>query len=142
MFRLTGYSPQHLNSVVRLQDMLWGAGEACNVRYLNWKYVQNPYLDSRYIVLGWAGSELAGMLGAFGTRWQIGEDQVVLPCVGDTVIVPEHRGTSLFVKMLDRLIERLAVSRIPLLLDFGDQPAGPAMLMRGWKSIGPWPILT
>lgn len=140
-YRLTGYRPDHRRAVTHLQRLLWGGGTRGNAAYLDWKYHQNPYLDHRYLVLAWAGDELVGMIGAFGACWEMpGLDRTMLPCLADTVVAPEHRGGPLFNRMLDELIARLHADGVPWLLDFGDQPAAPAMLMRGWQAIGPWAV--
>lgn len=140
-YRITGYTPHDRRAVAHLQQLLWHAGPRRNATYLDWKYRQNPYLDHRYLVLAWSGDELVGMVGAFGALWEAnGRDRMMLPCLSDTVIAPHHLGGPLFGRMLDELIERLHADGVPWLLDFGDQPAGPAMLMRGWKAIGPWAI--
>jgi hypothetical protein len=138
---ITSYSPEHREAVAEFQELLWQGGTRRNAAYLDWKYAQNPYVDHRYIVLAWAGDGLAGMVGAFGALWEMGNgDRVMLPCLADTVVAPGLRGSPLFLSMLDTLLEHLRADAVPWLLDFGDQPAGPAMLMRGWRAIGPWAI--
>lgn len=138
---LTTYSAGHSTAVAELQQLLWQGGPAGNARYLDWKYFQNPYVDNPYLVLAWSDDRLVGMIGAFGACWEIpGRGREMLPCLADTVIVPAHRGSALFMRMLDHLLPRLAADGVPWLLDFGDQPAGPAMVMRGWKAIGPWAV--
>src|SRR5215203_2506209 len=107
-YRITGYMPRDLRAVVHLQRLLWCGGSRGNAAYLDWKYRQNPYLDQRYLVLAWAGDELAGMVGAFGACWEAnGRDRVMLPCLADTVVEPEHLGGPLFGRLLDELIEWL-----------------------------------
>jgi Acetyltransferase (GNAT) domain len=138
---ITNYSSKDRGAVAELQQLLWQAGPEGNVRYLDWKYFQNPYIDDRYLVLAWEDENLVGMVGAFGACWEIpGSKRAVLPCLSDTVIVPARRGGPLFREMLDTLIGRQAADAVPWLLDFGDQPAGPAMVMRGWRSVGPWGV--
>lgn len=83
------------------------------------------------------------MAGAFGARWEAnGGDGLMLPCVSDTLVASEYRGGPLFLDMLDELTSRLRADGVPWLLDFGDQGAAPAMLMHGWKAVGPWAIAT
>jgi hypothetical protein len=140
-YLITGYTPGDRRAVAYLQRLLWHGGPRHNTAYLEWKYRQNPYLDHRYIVLAWDGDELVGMIGAFGAYWEANSrDRMMLPCLADTVVATEHRGGPLFGRMLDELIDRLRADGVPWLLDFGDQPAGPAMLMQGWKAIGPWAL--
>ncbi|MGW2048490.1 GNAT family N-acetyltransferase [Streptomyces sp. NPDC001858] len=140
-YRIAKYTSQDRDAVVEFQQMLWQGGPQGNASYLDWKFKDNPYLDDRYVTLAWDGHELVGMLGVFGSSWHVdGHGKVMLPCLADTVVAPAHRGGPLFRQMLDRLIHRLRADGIPWLLDFGDQPAGPAMLMSGWTAIGPWPV--
>ncbi|MEU5029302.1 GNAT family N-acetyltransferase [Streptomyces milbemycinicus] len=124
--------------IVALQDSFLGAGTAGTASYLDWKYRANPYLDGRYSVVGRKDGELVGMVGVFGSSWRAGDRRLVLPCVSETVIYPEHRGGPLFHLMLDEARALLREGGVPWLLDFGDQGAGPAMLLRGWREVGPW----
>ncbi|MFB8752981.1 hypothetical protein [Streptomyces parvulus] len=140
-YRITTYEPRHRGAVVEFQQMLWQGGAAGNSAYFDWKFGANPYLDDRYVTLAWQESELVGMLGVFGSCWEVdGHGRVMLPCLADTVVAPAHRGGPLFGRMLEWLVERLRADEVPWLLDFGDQPAGPAMLMSGWTAVGPWPV--
>ncbi|HEU0297875.1 MAG TPA: GNAT family N-acetyltransferase [Longimicrobium sp.] len=140
-YRISGYAPNDRRAVAHLQRLLWRGGPRGNAAYLEWKYHRNPYLDPRYLVLAWEGDELAGMIGAFGALWQApGGERMMLPCLADTVVEVSRRGGPLFARMLDELLARLRADRVPWLLDFGDQPAGAAMLMRGWKAVGPWAV--
>ena len=140
-YQITGYTPRDRRAIVHFQQLLWLGGPHLNAAYLDWKYHQNPYLDHRYLVLAWIGDELVGMVGAFGACWEVnGLHRLMLPCLSDTVVAPKHQGSPMFVCMLEDLIERLRADGVPWLLDFGDQPAGPAMLMRGWKALGPWAV--
>lgn len=140
-YRITPYAPQHRSAMAEFQQMLWMGGTEGNSAYFDWKFGANPYLDDRYVTLAWQGSELVGMLGVFGSCWDVdGHGKVMLPCLADTVVAPAHRGGPLFGRMLEWLVNRLRADEVPWLLDFGDQPAGPAMLMSGWKAVGPWPV--
>ncbi|MFD9026885.1 GNAT family N-acetyltransferase [Streptomyces parvulus] len=140
-YRITTYAPRHRDAVVEFQQMLWQGGATGNSAYFDWKFGANPYLDDRYVTLAWQGSELVGMLGVFGSCWEVdGHGRVMLPCLADTVVAPAHRGGPLFGRMLEWLVDRLRADGVPWLLDFGDQPAGPAMLMSGWTAVGPWPV--
>ncbi|WP_437742472.1 GNAT family N-acetyltransferase [Sorangium sp. So ce1504] len=139
--RITAYRPGDRDAVVHFQRLLWNGGPSLNAAYLDWKYGRNPYLDHRYLMLAWDGDELAGMVGAFGACWEAnGGDRVVLPCLADAVVAPDQRGGPLFGRMLDELVARLRADGIPWLLDFGNGLAVPALLMQGWKAIGPWPL--
>ncbi|WP_338597085.1 GNAT family N-acetyltransferase [Saccharopolyspora sp. SCSIO 74807] len=140
--RTSRYEPSARSAVVEFQQLLWSGGPDGNAAYLDWKYAQNPYLNDRYLLLAWEGDELVGMVGGFGACWQHGGDRVVLPCIADTVVAPDHRGGPLFGRMLDELTGMLRADGVPWLLDFGDQRAAPIMVMQGWQSVGPWAIAT
>ncbi len=138
---LSAANTRHAPAIAELQELLWQGGTDGNLAYLDWKYTRNPYLDNRYVVLAWDGPDLVGMVGAFGALWEgPGGVREMLPCLADTVLAPAHRGGPLFGHMLDELAQRLRTDKVPWLLDFGDQPAGPAMRMRGWRSVGPWSV--
>ncbi|MDR3509382.1 MAG: GNAT family N-acetyltransferase [Caulobacteraceae bacterium] len=138
---MSEFKPSDLPDVCQLQELLWQGGAERNAAYMRWKYAENPYLDHRYVVLARQAGALVGMIGAFGALWEVpGVGDIMLPCLADTVIADSHRGTPLFRHMLQHLVQRLGDDDVPWLLDFGDQPAGPAMLMRGWTSVGPWAI--
>jgi hypothetical protein len=139
--RITVYTPADRDAVVHFQRLLWSGGPSRNAEYLDWKYRRNPYLDHRYLMLAWAGGELAGMVGAFGASWETSSgDRAMLPCLADAVVAPDQRGGPLFGRMLDELIALLHAGGVPWLLDFGNGLAVPALLMQGWKAIGPWPL--
>ncbi|HUQ54075.1 GNAT family N-acetyltransferase [Lentzea sp.] len=139
-FTLSECLPPDLPEIVELQNHLWQGGEK-NLAYYHWKYRDNPYLDGRYSVLARdASGRVAGMAGVFGSPWECDGARFVLPCVTDTIVVPEHRNSPLFHRMLDEAARRLRAADSPWLLDFGDQGAIPAMLLRGWKMVGPWAL--
>jgi hypothetical protein len=140
-YRITTYTPDDLRAVVYFQRLLWKGGPRRNAEYLDWKYGRNPYLDHRYLMLAWVGEELVGMVGAFGACWESNAgDRVMLPCLADAVLASDRRGGPLFGWMLDELIMRLRDDGVPWLLDFGNGVAVPALLMQGWKAVGPWPL--
>jgi|GEM_PF-6634783 len=140
-YRIERYTLADLPAICSFQELLWQGGERGNRNYFAWKFHQNPYLDDRYVLLAWAEDRLIGMIGAFGAKWTVPDGrQVMLPCIADTVVAPDYRGSPVFLDMLDHLVAQLLTDGIPWLLDFGDQPAGPAMMLRGWRPIGPWSV--
>lgn len=140
-YRIERYRPAALPAICELQQLLWHGGLDGNRDYFSWKYGANPYLDDRYVALAWSDTRLVGMVGAFGALWNLpGGGQAMLPCIADTVVTPDYRGSPLFFDLLEHLTAQLRADGIPWLLDFGDQPAGPAMMLRGWRAIGPWAV--
>jgi len=53
--------------------ILWSPDTRLNASYLEWKYHQNPYIREPLIYLAFVGDKLAGMRGASGTRWEVGD---------------------------------------------------------------------
>ncbi|MBB4688773.1 GNAT family N-acetyltransferase [Amycolatopsis jiangsuensis] len=138
-FALTGCAPGDHDEVCLLQETLLRGGLAGNGAYLDWKYRANPYLDGRYTVLARTpAGELAGMVGVFGSGWEVDGQRCMLPCLTDTVVAPAHRNGPVFHEMVDEVLARLRRDNVPWLLDFGDQGTVPAMLLRGWRQVGPW----
>ncbi|WP_159787001.1 GNAT family N-acetyltransferase [Streptomyces sp. NHF165] len=137
-FSFTGCTPHDRLEIADFQDSLWRGGRRANLAYLDWKYATNPHLDDRYVTLAREDGELAGMVGVFGSCWEVAGERFTLPCLTDTVVAPRHQGSSLFRMLTDEVVARLRADGVPWVLDFGDQGAGPAMLMNGWRLIGPW----
>ena len=142
-YRVTGYDVDHRDALVGFQKLLWGSDLERNAAYLDWKYHQNPYLDHRYLTLAWDDDRIVGMVGAFGASWQDADsNRTLMPCLADAVVTHEHRGGTLFRAMVENLTERMKRDGLPWLLDFGNGLAAPALVLHGWRRIGPWPIVT
>jgi GNAT superfamily N-acetyltransferase len=78
--------------------------------YLEWKYHQNPYIREPLIYLAFVGDKLAGMRGAFGTRWEVGDpaEFFTLPYPDDLVIDPDYRGQGLHRSIMNFALRDLA----------------------------------
>lgn len=143
MLEIRAYTPADREHMLQLQRLLWNDDAAKNGAYLDWKYHDNPYLAHRHIALAWRGSQLVGMLGAFGASWDVaGRAPIVIPCLADAVLLPELRGTDLFRRMVDALLGWLRQEQLPWLVDFGNGEAAVALMLHGWASIGPWSVGT
>lgn len=142
---LTAYrADPHHDALIRFQKLLWGDDLRRNAAYLDWKYRQNPYLDDRYLTLALDDADrIVGMIGAFGAAWQDAHGQrTLIPCLADAVLSPEHRGGRLFNAMVEDLTGRMARDGLPWLLDFGNGQAAAALVLRGWRRIGPWAVVS
>ncbi|MFE9004576.1 GNAT family N-acetyltransferase [Streptomyces sp. NPDC007875] len=137
-FSFTACTARDRAEIADFQDSLWRGGRDANLAYMDWKYATNPHLDDRYVTLAREGGELVGMVGVFGACWEVAGERFMLPCLTDTVVAPRYQGSPLFRMLTDEVVARLRADGVPWLLDFGDQGAGPAMLMNGWRPIGPW----
>ena len=48
-YAISRYRPEHKPQVAELQKDLWSSDTRLNTAYLEWKYEQNPYLDSSHL---------------------------------------------------------------------------------------------
>src|SRR5882672_9821946 len=108
--RVVPYSAEHKGLVAELQRHLWSPDTRLNACYLEWKYHQNPYIRDPLIYLAFVGDKLAGMRGAFGTRWEVGDpaEFVTLPYPDDLVVDPAYRGQGLHRAIMDFALRDLA----------------------------------
>jgi GNAT superfamily N-acetyltransferase len=108
--RVVPYSAEHKELVAELQLHLWSPDARLNASYLEWKYHQNPYIREPLIYLAFVGDKLAGMRGAFGTRWEVGDpaEFFTLPYPDDLVIDPAYRGQGLHRTIMNSALRDLA----------------------------------
>ncbi len=108
-YEIVRYRPEFKHEVAELQRHLWGADTALNAAYLEWKYEWNPYVERPLIYLGLCGSEVVGMRGMFGSKWQVGHPcQTFLAlCGSDSVVDPQHRHRGLFRNMVRAALDDL-----------------------------------
>jgi len=108
--RVVPYSAEHKGLVAELQRHLWSPDVRLNASYLEWKYHQNPYIREPLIYLAFVGDKLAGMRGAFGTRWEVGDpaECFTLPYPDDLVIDPDYRGQGLHRAIMNFALRDLA----------------------------------
>lgn len=64
------YRPEHAAQVADLQSQLWSPDTALNLRYLRWKYAENPCGDGSNIYLAFDRDNLVGMRGFYPSRWE------------------------------------------------------------------------
>jgi len=132
------YTADYHDAVIDLQRLLWSRDRATNAAYLNWKYVQNPYLPDPVITLALHDGYLVGMRGAWGACWRLasGQDTVVIPCAGDTVVTPDHRGRGLLKGLNQSLLKMLEQKGFPYVLNLSaSKPVLYGSIKDGWRSV-------
>jgi len=137
-YRCVKYRPELKGQILELQKYMWSSDAALNAAYLEWKYGNNPYLDTKiYVVL--CDEQIVGMLGAYGAKWQSGDSdpEFVVPCLGDLVFHPDHRQQGLLSKIVAFALDDLFNSGFMYIFDLS---SGPdlilGMLMTGWRRAG------
>jgi hypothetical protein len=121
-----------------MAQMLWSADSHINSEYLAWKYENNPYLKDINICLAIHEGEIVGMRGAWGSCWTTGDSSTpsIIPCMGDMVIAPAHRGRGVLRGLNEFMSEHLGRQGFPFLLSLSaSRPVYFGSLKVGWKPI-------
>ncbi|MGI9605996.1 MAG: hypothetical protein ACR2P0_07635 [Acidimicrobiales bacterium] len=138
--------PGDETGIGRLQRHLWGTGTAVNIRYLTWKYLDNPYLTEPIVIVAESHGRIVGMRAIFGSAWEVpGADKpIVAPCAADLVIDPDHRDQGLYDEMNRLAYAELTARGFTNLFNFTANPENylSATLTQGWKPAGSFEILT
>lgn len=108
--------------------------------WFNWKYVDNPVIDSPAIYV--AESDAGELIGArphvamplrYGGAQGIGLE----PC--DTMVHPDHRRQGVFKTMANAAIDSYAAQDYWCFFNFPNEMSRPADEQLGWKSVGELP---
>jgi GNAT superfamily N-acetyltransferase len=143
-YRFVHYHPKYNDGIINLQTGLWSSDLTTNSAYLAWKYEQNPYLNKPLIYLALENNHVVAMRGFHGAQWKIGESGqiITLPCAGDTIIAPEHRGRGLLRQMVQYESTDSALTAFPYALSFSTTPLVYfCLLSEAWQSIGAYNTL-
>jgi GNAT superfamily N-acetyltransferase len=102
------YEPGLKSLVADLQVHLWSRRVATNLRYLDWKFEHNPYLDDPLLYLAIHEGRAVGMRGIFGALWEENGRRFQIPCASDLVVAPEHRDRGLHSRIMELAFQDLA----------------------------------
>jgi len=137
--RVVPYSAEHTQLVAELQRHLWSPDARLNASYLQWKYHRNPYIRDPLIYLAFVGDELAGMRGAFGTRWEAGDpaEFFTLPYPDDLVVAPPYRRQGLHRVIMNFALQDLARRGYPYVVNLSaSRITAEASMNMGWHNAG------
>ena len=142
-YEIVSYSPVFRDEILRLQTHLWSPDLAVNDAYFRWKYERNPYACAPHVYLALQEGQVMGMRGFYGAQWETGNEcELIVPCGGDTFVLPEHRRRGLFSKINAFAIKDLARLGSTHVFNFS---AGPipflASRRQGWRFSGPFSML-
>lgn len=138
-YEIVKYRPEFKSQLVELQKHLWSPDVSVNTAYLEWKYEQNPYVDTPLIYVALHAGKVVGMRGMCGAKWQIGNpgETFLGPCAGDLVIAPDHRNRGLFTKIMRRALNDLADINYNYVFSLSSSPVTHlGSLTMGWQSVG------
>lgn len=139
-YEIVRYGVIHKRQVASLQTHLWSRDVDRAIRYLEWKYEQNPYLPEPLIYLAFSSGELVGMRGFYGASWEAGSPRasVLVPVADDLVVAPEHRNRGLVTLIMRAAFEDLASRGYQYVLNLSGTPVTViGSLAMGWKGTGP-----
>ena len=133
------YTAAYKHAVARLQTGLWSKDAGLNLRYLEWKYENNPFLAEPHIYLAVDHDEVVGMRGFHGSRWEVGQ-----PCsqhdvlVADDLLVREdHRNRGLVHQIMQVALADLSARGEDFVFNLGGGAITVSgSLAMGWKSAG------
>ena len=132
--------------IAKLQRHLWGTKPADNVRYLSWKYFDNPYIPEPIIFVATLAGEVVAMRGICGAAWEIPgiAGSAPAPTAADLVIHPNHRDKGLYQELNSCAFDALNEAGFPHILNLSANPQNyvAATLTQGWKAVGSLEILT
>lgn len=136
-YEIVKYSPDLRHDLARLQRLLWSSDEASNLRYLDWKYRQNPYVQPPLIYVVRDGGRVVGMRGFMGSRWHAGRESLTIPIACDLAIEPTHRDRGVLSLLMGAALEDLAEQGYPYVINLSAQRITlVASLAAGWRSVG------
>ena len=137
--RIVPYQSGLKDKITRLQKHLWSSNLELNKAYFEWKYEANPYVKSPMIYLATNDSDVVGMRGLVGTKWEAGNPQqnFFMLYADDLVIHPDYRNKGLFTKIMNEIHSALATKPYDFLCNLSaGQITLIGSLTSGWKRVG------
>jgi hypothetical protein len=138
-YEVVKYKPQFRNDIIRLQTHLWSSNLKWNSAYFHWKYESNPYIVGQLIYLVVYRNEIVAMRGLYGGEWEAGDGgcRFQVPCAGDLVVLPTHRGKWLFNKIDQYAATDLKQLGFCFAFNFSGSPSTVLLSLRsGWLHAG------
>ena len=138
--RVETFTPAHAAAVARLQTGLWTPDPDINLRYLRWKYEENPYHPVPRIYLAYDGRELVGMRGFYPSRWEIGRagDFSDVLVADDLYVRADHRNRGVVRALMQTALADLHETGVDYVFNLSGAPVTVmASLATGWRSAGP-----
>jgi len=138
-YRVVLFEPEMIDGIARLQRLHWASGHNLNRSYLQWKFLDNPYLDQPLIYVALAGDDVVGMRGVFGAEWDLADGTTIrIPAAADSLVHPGHRDRGLFERMSDLALTDMAERGYRHVLNLSPTAANyvTSVVSMGWRSIG------
>lgn len=135
-YEIINYRSEFKDQFLELARYLWSSDITLNAAYMEWKHEQNPYMDSPCIQLTLYKGRVVAQRAMFGAKWQVGSppQTILVPCGGDAVVAPDHRGRGLVGKMIQFCLHDMTKShyKYALILS-GTDTTHSAVRGTGWR---------
>lgn len=135
-YEVVRYRSELKDSIARLAVHLWNEDVETNLKYLEWKYEQNPFCDEPKIYLALYKGTPVGMRGFMDACWCAGNppERLAALTACDLVIDPAHRQKGLVGQIMSAAYDRLSPGFLFNLS--GNRINVVNSLATGWKKIG------
>jgi GNAT superfamily N-acetyltransferase len=134
---IVGFDNDLLDQAASLRAAEWGGTPAQNQAYLNWKYLENPYIGDPLVHFAVHEGALVGMRGSMGTCWEISGGRHVVPHGADLLVHPRFRGRGIARKMLSALVTDLRARGFAASISLAAGSMGaPTSVAAGWELVG------
>ena len=137
-YRIVKYDPGFKRAVAEFQTGLWSPDAERNLRYLEWKYEENPF-QGGHIFLALEGDALVGMRGFYPSLWEVGVPTRCVPLlVADDLLISEpHRNKGLVNELMRTARDHLRTSGERYVINVSGGPITVVeSLATGWRSAG------
>jgi hypothetical protein len=138
-YKIIPYEQQYHFEVLRLLVDLWGEDIHLSNAYFEWKYLNNPYVQSPYIYLVFFDDKLVGVRSFCVTHWQVGNPGHSFLCLtdADTVIHPDFRRKGVFSIINNYAMKELLSKTYNYIITLSaNRGSAAAVLKMGWKNVG------
>ncbi len=125
--------------VAQLQTHLWSPDPALNLRYLRWKYRENPVMPDPLVSVAVADGRAVAMRGLSGALWEVDdrESRHLMPYADDFVVAPGHRNSGVGRRVMQASLEGAAHRGLRFAVNLSASPVTFVnSLANGWRSAG------
>lgn len=145
-YRIERMERADLDALAVLRSQVYGGPPPSAHRsYLDWKYWQNPYIDTPLLWGARWGTQLVAMRGAMGTAWNVPglENALVIPQAADTAIAADHRDRGLHALLNEVAVRTMEEDGHRFAINLSATPANyvASIMHMGWKTVTGFQLL-
>jgi GNAT superfamily N-acetyltransferase len=137
-YEVRRFEPDDRGEFCSLYESVFGG--SATTKWFDWKYAENPSVDSVPIVLAERNDRIVGARPFFALEMAAGDRSVLALQPGDTMVHPEHRRQGLFSRMTEAAIDLYADREPAFFFNFPNERSRPGYLDMGWRLVSETPI--